>query len=353
MINFVYTKEPGLLLDALFLLKLYFNGEEAYKEFRNDRYFEEQDIAYYEMMKNKISDVNETLLPFFYYRADDDKGTPLLSYLQLHWESVINTGDSVIDGFYAILRDYSGFKRFVFTLLFPELNEGSEYSDEVLLDTVLKSSYPNDFKVYLLTFMHSPETVAEALIAQIDSALRISETIHAQYEADILCKFQASDNALIRDVHSAFFPDTEEKKTCLYTVCCVALKTVSQRTLNDSFLFYVGISYRDFSAAPEFEINLLELAQCLNDTQRIKIIEMLRKKEMYCAEIAKELGLKNNSVIYHLMMMKKCGLLMPRYCGKKVLYHLNTKYLLQLNNLINTLILEGSVYDNDVGNTEN
>ena len=55
MINFVYTKEPGLLLDALFLLKLYFNGEEAYKEFRNDRYFEEQDIAYYEMMKFEIN----------------------------------------------------------------------------------------------------------------------------------------------------------------------------------------------------------------------------------------------------------------------------------------------------------
>jgi len=357
MNNFVYSKEPGILMDALFLLKLYFNGEEAYTEFRNDPEFEENDIAYFEMMKNKLRDIDEQLYPFFYYRANDDMGTPLISYLQTNWNEIVSSDDSILSGFSAFLQDSSRLREFMFHHFFPdnETEANGKLCEHLILTSVLNSAYPNEVKLHLLRFLVSPQDGTKILLDNLNTAVSVCTEIHAQYAGDIQCIFEA-DPALIDKIYTAHFSDTDQKPLSGYTVCCVLHKTLFRRKHLDSFILFFGITFKDFPAKQESatEFDLYEFTQCMHDKQRIKILSMLRHKEMYCAEIAEELGLKSNSTLHHLLIMHHCNILaVIRRDGKKILYRLNVPYLLKLNNFINTLILESSLHDDKMGNTGN
>jgi len=75
---------------------------------------------------------------------------------------------------------------------------------------------------------------------------------------------------------------------------------------------------------------------------------MLRKGEMYCAEIARELGLKNNSTIYHLNMMHQQNILKTRSQGKKIFYSLNIKFFIFVNQYLREIIEEENIREDEL-----
>ena len=80
------------------------------------------------------------------------------------------------------------------------------------------------------------------------------------------------------------------------------------------------------------EIDLFELGRVLHDDVRVRILNMLIEKEMFCAEIARELGLKNNSTLYHLRLMEQLSLILNKKHGRRVYYFINPHFI---NSVIN------------------
>jgi len=100
--NFVYTEEPGILYDMLFVLRLRINGERVLQKLRtNDPAFEEHEGLYHKIIHD-MADLSDNLLSLFY--NDDANGikTAIISYF---YQKMDYTNDNLIERFYDSLRD--------------------------------------------------------------------------------------------------------------------------------------------------------------------------------------------------------------------------------------------------------
>lgn len=62
-----------------------------------------------------------------------------------------------------------------------------------------------------------------------------------------------------------------------------------------------------------------------SDPTRLRILELLRKKERNVSEIMKLLDLKQSTVSQHLRMLKDCGVVTGRKESREVIYSIKDK----------------------------
>jgi len=81
----------------------------------------------------------------------------------------------------------------------------------------------------------------------------------------------------------------------------------------------------EFSGTPEdaADTRLARLYKALGDEQRLRILRMLRDREMYAQEIVEKTGLHQSVVSRHLSFMKAVGLVQPRRQNNMKFYSLN------------------------------
>ena len=89
-------------------------------------------------------------------------------------------------------------------------------------------------------------------------------------------------------------------------------------------LFYqLEPEYRGTAAEDAEETRLARLYKALGDEQRLRILRMLRNREMYAQEIVERTGLHQSVVSRHLSFMKAVGLLNARKQNNMKFYSLN------------------------------
>jgi ArsR family transcriptional regulator len=72
-----------------------------------------------------------------------------------------------------------------------------------------------------------------------------------------------------------------------------------------------------------FFINIDKTLKALNDSNRRKILMMLRDKSMSAGEIAESFNLKNATVSYHLSLLKDAGLIISKKDKNYIYYKIN------------------------------
>jgi len=356
--NYVYVKEPGILLDAIFLLKLRFNGESAYSKFRGQPGFDEYEEKYCELMKSKVADVSDRLLPLCYYDADNGVKMPLVWYMRDHWELLMKKPAEIIDRFIDLLQDMPRLKEYIFTHYFPERSVPAFKSMEYIRETILASEYPTDLKLYLLDFFIASEKETAFIIGEFNKALEIVKQVWEEnqlYLENNVFPFAEKNIDVYFDVRNV---DKKQYGNIFYTYCYIVRKVISVEVYGDSIVMvYLGIKLDHqlyiSSQMNESSLDFYELGRCLYDETRLKILSMLRNREMYCAEIARELGLKNNSTIYHLIMMYRQNILKTRTHGKKIYYRINAEFLKELTNYLKPIIEKESIYEKELEKTTN
>ena len=70
-----------------------------------------------------------------------------------------------------------------------------------------------------------------------------------------------------------------------------------------------------------------EVFEALSDKNRRKILEILKKKDMYAGEILEFFNIRGSSLSHHLDVLKKAGLVTSEKEGKYVYYSLNSSFL--------------------------
>lgn len=78
--------------------------------------------------------------------------------------------------------------------------------------------------------------------------------------------------------------------------------------------------------------------QALSDSNRQKILELLKKKELPVAEILKHLDITGASLSHHLTVLKNADLVSSRREGQFIYYSLNLSVLEELMKEITKLI---------------
>jgi ArsR family transcriptional regulator len=72
----------------------------------------------------------------------------------------------------------------------------------------------------------------------------------------------------------------------------------------------------------------------LSSEQRLRILNLLRKKEMNVSEIQKETGFEQSVVSHSLRRLRRCGFIEQKVKGKYRYYKINEKTIKQVLNLI-------------------
>jgi len=350
--NYVYVKEPGILLDALFLLKMRFNGEKAYSKFRSESDFDEREEKYLELMQSQTVNISDRLLPLFYYDPEAGLKTPLIWYMRDNWELLMNNPAEIINGFIDLLKDMPKLKEYIFVHYFPLKSVPAFKSMEYIRETILASEYPINLKLYLMDFFVSSDREVSFIIEEFKKALNIALDVwkenHIIIDESNLQFVNQNIDAILNDKNVSL----ENYSDFYYSYCYVLRRTMYVEAFNNSnILVYLG-SKKDLSNQglinPKETINFYEIGRCLYDETRLAIITMLRKGEMYCAEIARELGLKNNSTIYHLNMMHQQNILKTRSQGKKIFYSLNIKFFIFVNQYLREIIEEENIREDEL-----
>lgn len=90
----------------------------------------------------------------------------------------------------------------------------------------------------------------------------------------------------------------------------------------------------------ELQIDIAQSAKYLKviaETNRLKILCLLRDGEKCVCDIWQELKMPQNLASHHLKQLKKAGLLNDRRAGLKIFYYLDQEKITSLHNLINQI----------------
>ena len=78
-------------------------------------------------------------------------------------------------------------------------------------------------------------------------------------------------------------------------------------------------------------MNGINLLKCICDETRFNILELLQKnKEMCVKDFVEKLGKEQPLISHHLKTLKKCGIVKSRDEGKRAIYAISNKQLLEL-----------------------
>ena len=164
MEKFVYVQGPGVLWDTLFLLELYFNGEEAFHGSPPE--YAQKEHRQFAEMRMQVRSVSEKLLPYFYLGAQPQ--APLTAYANAHWQSFSEGEAGVFVSFLEFLRDGARLKAFLFRQYFPNIRgrDPAELGADALQEAVMRSALPEVLKLYLLDIFLSGEEETRFLCTQ-------------------------------------------------------------------------------------------------------------------------------------------------------------------------------------------
>lgn len=342
MSDYVYLKQPGILYDMMFALKLRFNGERAIQAL-NEKVLSSDTEQLYKQVIQQLADVSDKLLPLFYWNDIPKKKTGLLAYMRQHMYLLHYTEDGLMDEFYDSLRDVQRLKKFIYKNYISE--DCPDVIDIGTFGQIRESLYdaelPADVKMYMMDFFLYGENEIDFIISELKKAQTICEELYKIHSDKVEEQIEKFDDKKIEALSKLQMWDITKFSPIYHTYCVLNKYSVYGETYNDDYMAYLGIESDEVILEnTTIDVNLFELGRILYDETRLKILDMLKEKPMYCAEIAKALGLKNNSTLYHLTMMEKQSLLGLFSVGTKVYYHINVNYLDSIKEIINNIKLE-------------
>ncbi|MHC1605739.1 MAG: ArsR/SmtB family transcription factor [Candidatus Methanofastidiosia archaeon] len=86
------------------------------------------------------------------------------------------------------------------------------------------------------------------------------------------------------------------------------------------------------------EREIARIFKAMDDENRIKILEFLRKGERCVCEIFPHIGTSQSNVSQHLRVLREAGLIDYRKDGKKTFYHVKKKELFDALDIIKQFI---------------
>ncbi len=333
MNNIVYLKEPGILYDMLFALKLRFNGERAYIQLRTDNVPYEQNENFYKLIIERLSNIPDKLLCLFYCNKEKNIKTALVSHIRKYVKIASNPQDGLIERFYDSLRDINRLKQTIYKNYVSE-NSPDIFDVETICsikDELFNADLPSDVKMYIFYFLMYGDREIEEIISELRKVEALCREFNQIHQNEIKQLVKDFESKYINLLSSIFCKDITQFENIYVSCCSVLVVANSYESTPDTWVSLLGINSEPYLSLYDIDsnvekINLYELGRVLYDEQRIKILNMLAKEDMFCAQIAKELGLKNNSTLYHLNMLEKSGLTIHTKQGKFVYYSINSTY---------------------------
>ena len=77
-------------------------------------------------------------------------------------------------------------------------------------------------------------------------------------------------------------------------------------------------------------MNELTLLKCISDETRLRILELIKDKELCVSDLVTKLKKEQPLISHHLRALRSCGIIRARENGKKTMYAISNKEISRL-----------------------
>lgn len=317
--NIVFRRNLGFIFDVHHIMTCKTAKRESWIDLYVKNGNESNDLRELEEMLEKVESIDQKMLLFGY--RDRKKGS-LLGNIMIQYADE-NIGDWELANFIQYILDVDRMKKFV----------EEYYLEYNLNEDIFKSIADNvdlsgDLKSMLFEFYLFPERYLKMLENEIDKIYKSLKKYYAEKFEQLLQCQETFDYTILKQEKSPFSKNKkwdQGLKICYVSFSLLNKYLIVRGKMNSKGWLVLGCDFFDtFGEMNSSKIDIATFGNAFGDRLRVGIIEEIVKHgEMTLADLAKELGVVNTIVVYHLDILKKENLLLHRYQGRKVLYCLN------------------------------
>lgn len=326
--NLKYIKEPGFVYDLLFIFSLKFNFEDCCANFVNETH-KNDDIAFYTKIQERFDEIPDELLPFFYIR---NNGRNFLSYCYFSKQNERFLTDYSLQSVQTAISDQDKFiynmLRFYFEKESKEKIKEVQGSIKEISELIKNSDYSDLLKSHLYAFFIDPTPSIQKLSYSLMEKGYQLKQYHEQNYGIILEMQQQMDlSKMSAQLKEYMNVDIESFETIDYTVCLICKNIMCAFLIQDNAFLMCGFDYDSFIDS-ELNKNLLPeidvFGNAIAEKNRVAILNyLLERQEATLKDVEAEFGMSQTNAYYHLSLLQKANLIIPKNRGRTILYTLN------------------------------
>lgn len=320
MSNINYHQEPLYILDALIYLDNHANNKHYTYEkklLRND-----VDITTFKQTLSIIDNYTFNSLELFKYFDNNETSIAnclFFSFLNAFDFEQNNLKQKLISN----INNFMSSKVNSLSLKHHFIIDKGTNLDTI--DAILNLEINNDKIIQLLQAFRNPEHYIDIILTDINKIIPHLKTLYNQYF--VTGSLEYFNNATISKMLSGIYSDEKQEYLILPSVTSFDLLRMNiddQRKENAAIMF-VGIlidnkKVAEFSFFDNIEERLSYFTKVINDKSKMKIVELLKEKEMYGAQIAEALNLKTSTISYHIDTLLNAGIISATKVDNRVIY---------------------------------
>lgn len=328
-------KEPGYLLDLLFVFSLHFNKQRFFDQLTDEstRIDEEE---YYNSILNLFDPISDDLFIFFTSFQDGRSFLDISTFT--NYQST-PPADFCVDFLQSKLSDYQFVIKKMIKFCFRELTaedlEACTQSNIVLFPHIKKSTYPDKIKNALYEFFIDPIPYIQKLQSElVTKNMQLSSYYEKNYQTLLDLYMSLSSHTHLEE-HLHYLWDLsrlDQANVQSYASFCLLNKSCVRLTVTKtSAIYLLGRNYADTLYSKQRQtawLNLEEFGAAIGEESRVSIMNyILEHGEVNCKDLEKAFHFSGSTVYHHLTIMLKARVLKRRHEGKTVLYSINRKYM--------------------------
>lgn len=212
------------------------------------------------------------------------------------------------------------------------------------IDKMLNLNLTNDIKMNILKELYNPKASIDLIYNDIQKIIPILKELFAKYNNDDYKTYYTKD--FIANLVSSNY--TENTENFIVVPNIVSPTTISLNIHDENedkeipSSLHIGILIdhikleNDNLSDNRLEEYLEHFVKVLNDTSKMKIVELLKEKEMYGAQIAQALNLKTPTVTHHMVTLLNSGIVTATKENNRINYSYNKEKCLEIIEYLKT-----------------
>lgn len=201
-----------------------------------------------------------------------------------------------------------------------------------LLHEILNLDLEDRDKIALIKALEEPKPYIDTIFADIEKIKKDLVRIYAKFDDDFINFFDENHTqAILNEVNVKYDGD-------VYVMPSITNFRSLMITIDDEDRSPLEIIYGlaiDLNTIENFsffkddiEQRLAAFIKVINDPSKLKIIELLKEKKMYGAQLAKSLGLKTSTISYHIDSLMNAGLIKAKRIDNRIYYEYDKEHAL-------------------------
>ena len=328
-------KEPGFLLDLLFIFLLKFNKQHLFENLP-DESRRSEDEEYLNTLLSQFEPIPEDLALFFHIFKDR---TSFLSLMTFTNYTSMPPADYSVEFLQNKLSDHALVIRKLIKFCFRELTEEEidkcAESNVQLFAQVKKSGYPEAIKNALYEFFIDPIPYIQKLQFELMAkSMQLSSYYEKNYQTLLDLYAELSTNPQFEDHlnHLWDMSCLEKKNVQHFASFCLLNKYYVSMIVNKNAAIYLfGCDYANSLFTKQQEpdwLKLEEFGAAVGEESRVGILNYIEAHgEVSCKDLEKAFHFSGSTVYHHLTIMLKARVLKRRSEGKTILYSVNRKFM--------------------------